>query len=484
MGAYTALFASRVRDVMQPPPPTVPDHLGCGALVELLAERKASAALVTDGTRRVRAIVTDADLVRRAAFRMPHDTAVSAVMTMPVRTAHEDEYLYQAVARMRTEGLRRLPVVDPDGAPVGLVTLEDALAALAAPLVRQIERLQHEDSTAGLRAMKSAQTGMAAELLAGHVPGPEIQRLLTDVNNEVHRCVAEAELREMALAGWGEPPVGFTLIVMGSGGRGENHLAPDQDNGLILDAYDDARHGAIDPFFVEFASRLTRTLDAVGFPLCRGNVMATNPVWRKTLPQWRAQVDLWLRKRDTVTIRLCDIFFDFQPAYGSTVRAAELRDHVARRVKGNHAFLAEMYRTTADHGVAVDRFGRLIAETTGAHRREINLKYAALVPLVETVRLLTLREGLTRTATLDRLEDLARVGLLGSDELDYLAGAFRLVATLLLRRQLDDLHGGQTVGTHVALDEMTQRERDMLGDGLTAIRRFRDRVKTMFTATL
>jgi len=484
MGASTALFAHRVRDAMQPPPPLVPEHVTCVQLVELMVERAVGAAVVVDSSRRVRGVVTETDLLHRAAFRLPPDTVLSAVMTTPAETVRDGDHLYLTVARMRAEGLRTLPVVDRAGAVVGLLTLEAALAVLAAPAVRQIDRLAHDDSIAGLRAIKTAQADMAAELLAEHVPGSEAQRLLTEVNNGIHRSIVTRELNEMALAGWGEPPVGFTLIVMGSGGRGENHLGPDQDNGLILDDYDDARHGAIDPFFVEFATRMTRALDAVGFPYCRGNVMATNPVWRKTLPQWRSQMDHWLRKRNTVTIRLCDIFFDFQPVYGSTVRAAELRDHIARRLKDNHAFLGEMYRLTAEHGIGLDRFGRLAAETTGEHRREVDLKYGALVPLVETIRLLTLREGLTRTSTLDRIDDLARVGVLDGDEQDYLAGAYRLIATLLLRRQIADLRDGRPVGTHVALDEMTQRERDMLGAGLGAIRRLRDRVKTMFTAAI
>ena len=110
------------------------------------------------------------------------------------------------------------------------------------------------------------------------MPVPEIQALITDINQGIHQRILETQLAAMKDAGWGEPPVLFTLLVMGSGGRGENFLFPDQDNGFILDDYPDAKHTAIDAFFIELAERMTRDLDTVGFPYCRGYVMATNPL--------------------------------------------------------------------------------------------------------------------------------------------------------------------------------------------------------------
>ena len=68
--------------------------------------------------------------------------------------------------------------------------------------------------------------------------------------------------------GLGEPPVPFSTVIMGSGGRDENFLYPDQDNGLILQDYEDEQHSVVDPFFVEFSERMTKMLNNVGFPLC------------------------------------------------------------------------------------------------------------------------------------------------------------------------------------------------------------------------
>ena len=132
----------------------------------------------------------------------------------------------------------------------------------------------------------------------------------------------------MAAEGWGEPPAAAATIVMGSGGRGENFLFPDQDNGFIVADYPDDEHGRFDAFFLELAERMCRDLNEIGIPYCNGYCMAVNPLWRKTLPQWIAQIGTWARKGSLVAVRLADIFFDFQPVWGEVGaggRAAQRR---------------------------------------------------------------------------------------------------------------------------------------------------------------
>ena len=142
--------------------------------------------------------------------------------------------------------------------------------------------------------------------------------------------------------GWGGPPVPFCLIIMGSGGRGENFLYPDQDNGFILDDYPDSDHTRIDRYFIELAERFNKDLDVVGFPLCRGHVMACNPLWRKTRSQWREQIQHWGRRRHNIAIQLSDIFFDFRGVFGEVQWALELRRAVTDMIRRSPIFLSGM----------------------------------------------------------------------------------------------------------------------------------------------
>ena len=107
------------------------------------------------------------------------------------------------------------------------------------------------------------------------------------------------------------------------------------------------------------------------FPLCRGGVMATNPVWRKTLPQWRQQVASWMRGRvpeiaaalrDPVRLplRLRRRRAGRRAAPGVVTEAAP-RDH---------AFLMLMFGLQAEHRAGIGLFGRLLTSAAAGASRQ------------------------------------------------------------------------------------------------------------------
>ncbi len=481
----TSAFSEVVRDHMDWPPPFVLPETPCEELVRLLREHPASAALVSAGDGRIRGIVTEQDVARKLAYYTPGAAQVEEVMSAPVLTIREDDYLFHAIATMRRRDLRHMPAVDRHGRVVGMLHLHVAMAAASSTLMEQIDRLTHEETLAGLHQVKAEQVDVAETLFAENVPTPEIQGLLTQINNDIYRRILELKLREMEEEGWGSPPVRFCVIVMGSGGRGESFLFPDQDNGFILEDYADDQHGAIDTFFVELAERMTRALDQVGIRLCRGFVMATNPLWRKTLSQWHAQIGYWLQRPNILTLRLADIFFDFQSVFGEHALSDTLRGSITQSIKGQHLFLREMQRVQEDHGVALGWFGRLTPDRqAGPHQGKLNLKYHGLLPLVEAIRLLALREGIPHTSTLARIAALHDNGVLDRNEQDYLSGGFHHLTRLVLRQQMADFKGGDDVSAYVPPRALSARERDMLKYALQAIDALRQRVKTEFTADI
>lgn len=480
MTSPAMLLARRVGAVMAPPPPVIDATTSCADAVDRMVGASAGSVLVAGPDGRLAGILTERDVTRRIAFRAAPEAPVADVMSRPLHCAEPDDYLYRAIGMMRRLALRHMPVTGPDGRAVGMLHLRDALADATAGTIGQIDRLTHDDSEAGLAAVRDAEADVAAAMIADGAAAADIQALLTDVNGDVHRRVIERALSDMARDGLGAPPVAFTAIVMGSGGRGENYLRPDQDNGFILDDYPDEEHGRVDRYFVELAGRVTAMLDAVGFPLCRGNVMATNPLWRKTAAQWRDQTQLWARRRSIAAVRLADIFFDFQPVYGATPLAAELRRHVTALMRGNVAFLQEINLDQAAYGTALGLFGRLRTDQDG----EIDVKHGGLLPLVNAVRILSLRDGVAVTSTLGRLAALREIGTLGRDEADEVAAAFRHMSDLVLRRQVECYLARQPVGYSLPPRWMLRRERRLLVDGLRAAARLRDRIDGELTGNL
>jgi signal-transduction protein with cAMP-binding, CBS, and nucleotidyltransferase domain len=465
-------------------PLTVSPSTTCGEVVRLMREHAADSTIVEDERNGLAGIVTEQDVVRRITFQTPADAPVTDVMTTTVNTIREDDYLYHAIAGMRAGRLQHMPVIDERGRVVGILQQHQALAAAAGKTVELIEQLTHRDTLVGMRHTKAAQVSLARSLFRDRVPASAVQELLTRINNDLYGRVVEVCLREMHKEGWGDPPVQFTVIVMGSGGRGESFLRPDQDNGFILEEYPDAEHLRIDAWFIELAERMTRALHGIGFDYCSGYTMATNPLWRKTLPQWKAQLDGWIRRAAGSTFRLCDIFFDFTPVYGDYRMARELRRYVTQ-VAQSRPFLREMYRFTEHQNVALGVFGGLRkSKEAGPHRGKINLKLAGTMPLVNVIRVVALREGVSHTSTLMRIVALHEKQVLSFDEYDYLSGAFRHITMLLLGQQLEDFENNGSVGNHISPGALSKRNRDILIDGFKAISGFRSRIRLELTGGL
>jgi len=93
-------------------------------------------------------ILTDRDLVVEvlAAEVAPETITVKDVMSSDLVVAHEEDDLWETIQRIRTKGIRRLPVVNKKGFLVGIVTVDDVLELLAeafndlAALVRRGQR--------------------------------------------------------------------------------------------------------------------------------------------------------------------------------------------------------------------------------------------------------------------------------------------------------------------------------------------------------
>ncbi|MEK9673180.1 MAG: DUF294 nucleotidyltransferase-like domain-containing protein [Rhodospirillaceae bacterium] len=491
MERQTDIFRKPVRDGMRPSPPAVQPDESLNGIVGRMEQFGASAIVVCDAKGRAQGIVTEHDIARRAAFRMPGDAPAADVMTQPVDCIHEDEYLYHAIAQMRRQGRRHMPVVDQSGVLTGILNLDDTLAVASKRLMDQLDILTREDNVDGLTEVKAAEVDLAAELREEGVEPTEIQALLSHINLDIYRRVIDLNLVAMETEGLGPPPRPFQCVVMGSGGRGESFLFPDQDNGFIIEDYPDDDHTEIDGWFINLAERMTRDLDRVGLPLCKGFVMATNPLWRKNLSQWKEQMTLWSKKRNNIVLRHCDIFFDFVSAFSSEGLAAdmagELRQHVTDTTRGNKMFLMQMYTSDQDAGAALGwfrRFKTMRESDPPGYKGYLNLKHMGTLPLVEGMRLMCLREGLTVLPTLSRISALHAAGILNANENDELTAAYKHLSGLLLRQQIADFKAGNRVTNFVHPNSITRREASILKDSFEAIQLLKDRTRMEFTGNV
>jgi len=104
-------------------------------LAEQMRHEGLGALVVVDGERRPLGIVTDRDLTLRvvAGGRRAKETLAETVMSQPLVTVAPTDSIEAVVDRMRSNGIRRVPVVEEQRV-VGLVSLDDLLVQLGSEI--------------------------------------------------------------------------------------------------------------------------------------------------------------------------------------------------------------------------------------------------------------------------------------------------------------------------------------------------------------
>lgn len=81
-------------------------------------------------------IITDRDLVLEviAAELDPETVTAGDLVASELVAAREDDSLWDTMQRMQAHGVRRMPVVDPQGHLIGIITVDDLLELLSLEL--------------------------------------------------------------------------------------------------------------------------------------------------------------------------------------------------------------------------------------------------------------------------------------------------------------------------------------------------------------
>jgi CBS domain-containing protein len=125
-----------IESILQREPDSIGPDESVAAAAERMRQRTVGSLVVVDRANRPTGMVTDRDLVIRALAdaRDADTTPVSEVMTRDIVVAGRETSLTAALRLMRRGPFRRLPIVDDNGALLGLITLDDVLMRLSREL--------------------------------------------------------------------------------------------------------------------------------------------------------------------------------------------------------------------------------------------------------------------------------------------------------------------------------------------------------------
>jgi len=134
LGEAGRALATDIIAVLSPAEPIcLSDTATVHEAVQTMLARRQAGVLVTDGAGRLTGIFTERDVLTRVVGKDldARRTPLAAVMTgNPEALTARDRVAY-AVHCMSVAGYRTIPLVDPEGRPIGIVTVSDIVRWLA-----------------------------------------------------------------------------------------------------------------------------------------------------------------------------------------------------------------------------------------------------------------------------------------------------------------------------------------------------------------
>ena len=448
------------------------------AIAKLQAEKKSSILVIKDNV--LSGIITEQDIVRKVTLQENQNNSLTSVMTQPVISVNEDDLLFYAVGKMRKNKFRHIPVINKELYPVGIIDLQSALAAELGTIIHEIDQLSYDDdSTESLIKIKKQQISLTETLINQNASPGDISYLLSFLNNVIYRRavkIAEKKIQEKNILA---TIPNYCVIVMGSGGRMESFLHPDQDNGII---YDD--HGndpkQVDLYFLELAKEFTKILDECDIPYCKGDLMASNKLWRKSISDWKKQIDEWTSDMTVQNSRYIDMLYDFRSVYGKEELADELRKHVIEKLQGNHV-LKFLYKSEEMTSSGINFFGGFILEKEDEENLGLlNLKHTGTLPLIESIRLYSIKYGITNVSTTSRLKGLQDKGVFTEDEHNFFKSAFKFLSDILLKNQVERAKQGKVIKNFIDPKKLLDLDKQLLKIYLKKIKNLKERARGDF----
>jgi len=456
-----------VADMITRAPITIDATSTVGEAARRMDEKRISAIIVTRDEGTLAGILTDRDLRRVVAQGIPGDTPLPEVMASNPFTIRSDALALDALLTLVEHTIHHLPVMDGEKV-LGMVTSGDLMRLeRSSPLYLAGDLMRQHDVPALAKVMGRLPR-LVGRLLRQDASAADITRIVSRTSDALwHRL---ADLAEEQL---GPPPVPYCWVALGSLARQEQTLGSDQDHALIIS--DDARTEH-QPYFAELAEFLTSALVACGMPRCHGDVMATNPRWRKPRAAWLSEFGGWMGAPTSDAILHSSIFFDMRPVHGDATLFTHIQRRILAAAPSSTRFLGHLAKHANDFEVPIGFLRGFVVEKQGEHRDRLDIKRGGINPIVDVARVYALRWGLPQVSTRARLLAAAEHGA----DVDNLLDAFELLGYTRLRHQGKLVAEGQEPDNFINPNDLSELERRHLRDAFRIVARAQQALTIVF----
>jgi CBS domain-containing protein len=386
----TAPLAERARGRRLTSPPTL---RVCEAAQRLAVARQEALVVVDEGGKPL-GIVTETDLVNRAATgEVSLKSPVSDLMSRPVLTAPPGLSAGEIVMRMLRNHVRHV-IVTVDGTPnsvaIGLIGQRDVqLLYGRLPIALGAEIRSAHDRMA-LAPLRDRADALLRAALQERAPLSWAGDFISEVDGQITTRLLELAEMELAAEGSARPSGAFCWLALGAEGRCERLLRTYQETALVYTDPVPGEEAAAQAWYLSLAERVSAWLAELGFRASPEGLSAAQTGCCRPLSGWRQLFTSWIENpiEENILTRLP--VFDLRAVAGDAGLAAALRQHIAEEIARSPRFIPLAANDSLASLPPLTIFRNSVVDKDGLWWTCIDTRQHALQPLVDTARVFAL----------------------------------------------------------------------------------------------
>lgn len=435
------------------------------ALEQIEAAQRRSIAIIDESQQPI-GILTLRDVMTRVTLaNVDIDTPIRDVMTPLADFLAPDDFAYEAALFMAEHGVGHVCVVE-QGRFLGLLSERDLFTLQRVGLGNLSRAIQRSEDITTLKQLSNNIAHFTDQMLAQGASVIQLMRLITALNDLItQRVIVICQQQH------GKPLPPYTWLAFGSEGRMEQTLKTDQDNGILFEAQTNIAADETRAQLLPFARRVNEALAEVGFMLCPGNIMASNPECCLTREEWQDRFERWIEAGTPDHLLKASIFFDFRLIIGDEIPVHALREWLHGKTVQNSRFRHQMAANALVNRPPLGLLRDFVTQSGGEHPHSLDLKLHGITPFVDAARILALANAIDETNTIARLNAAASKGAIRNEAAASWIEAYQYIQLLRMRKHRQQATKGVALDNYLNPDELNELERRILKEAFRQARK-------------
>ena len=448
----SVIMETPVSEIMQTPL-KCQENLSAGNAALLMKENDSRVIIVSNSKGEPLGVIDSGTIGIRLAEGDFADTEIFRWMISPIAFISYRATLNQAFKMINDSPAKCLLVLNDQKNVAGIVTNDDLSKSFFTAPGLIIAGIEKSMSASALRVHYLSSRKLAISMIAGHADPYSVSLFISTIADVISKRALE-----LCIGKAGKPPCRFAFIQTGSAGRKEQTLFTDQDNAIIFENTGESNLKNVREYFLLLGKNVNNMLAEAGFNLCKGGNMAGNARWCQPLDTWKKYFSDWIKIPGPNELLDVSIFFDFRHCYGDQSLTDELHDFVKNDLRTNDIFFHHMATAWMPFNPSMSQ---LSSGSTDLKK--------ILMPLTGIIRLYSLKYGMNKFSTIDRVIELYSGKNIDHTMLRETIKAWKDISAIRLTRQASCINSGIEPDNIIDLNLVSGDLRFFAGEAITSV---------------